>query len=107
MSDSQAPGPDAAPSSMNSTFDRIEALLTFPCDFPIKVIGHPLPGFEADIADIVARHVPGFDASDMGSKPSRRGRFLSLTVEVRVQDRTQLQTLYQALADHPQVRIVI
>lgn len=92
---------------MDGTFDRIEALLEFPCDFPIKVIGQPQPGFEAEIAALVTRHVPAFEATQIGSTASRRGRYLSLTIEVQVQDRAQLQSLYQALAEHPMVRIVI
>ena len=92
---------------INQTFDRIEALLEFPCDFPIKVIGQPHAQFETTVAELVSRHIDHFDPTQISSNQSRTGRFISLTVNVRVQRRAQLQDLYMALADHEMVRMVI
>lgn len=94
-------------SEINQTFDRIEALLEFPCDFPIKVIGQPHDAFEATIAALVNTHIEDFDADTISATPSRTGRFVSLTINVQVSNREQLQALYLDLADHEMVRMVI
>jgi hypothetical protein len=81
--------------------------LAFPCDFPIKVMGRKAPGFAQSVADIVRRHSPEFDAATLGMRPSRQGRYLSLTCVVRATSREQLDALYRELCDHPQVVMVL
>lgn len=94
-------------SEINQTFDRIEALLEFPCDFPIKVIGEPRPGFEDTISALVLAHVPEFNSAQMTANRSSTGKYVSLTVNVCVTTREQLQGLYMTLANHDSVRLVI
>lgn len=103
MSDS-----DRQPAQDNaSTFERIAELLDFPADFPIKVMGNQHSGFVEAIGTLVCTYVPNFDVASMKQTNSRTGRFISLTVPVRVESREQLQSLYEALADHELVRIVL
>jgi putative lipoic acid-binding regulatory protein len=83
------------------------ALLEYPCDFPIKVMGRKEPGFAQQVLAIVLRHAPDFDASSMQMRASRRGRYLSLTCTVRATSREQLDTLYRELCDHPAVVMVL
>ncbi|MGH1361506.1 MAG: HP0495 family protein [Burkholderiaceae bacterium] len=94
-------------SEINQTFDRIEALLEFPCDFPIKVIGLPNALFESTVAAVVSNHIDHFDAARITATQSRTGKFVSLTVNVQVETREQLQGIYMALANHQMVRMVI
>ncbi len=81
--------------------------LAFPCDFPIKVMGRKQPGFAQAVMDIVHKHAPDFDASSVELRPSRQGRYLSVTCIVRATSREQLDTLYQELCDHPSVVMVL
>jgi putative lipoic acid-binding regulatory protein len=81
--------------------------LAFPCDLPIKVMGRKEPGFAQSVSDIVRRHVPDFDPATVGMRPSRQGRYLSVTCVVRATSREQLDALYQELCDHPQVVMVL
>ena len=81
--------------------------LAFPCDFPIKVMGRKEPGFAQAVSDIVRKHVPDFDPATVGMRPSRQGRYLSVTCVVRATSREQLDALYQELCDHPQVVMVL
>ena len=53
--------------------------------------------------DIVRRHAPDFDPATVALRPSRQGRYLSLTCVVRATSREQLDALYQELCDHPSV----
>jgi uncharacterized protein len=81
--------------------------LAFPCDFPIKVMGRKQPGFAQTVMEIVLKHAPDFDPASIGMRPSRQGRYLSLTCVVRATSREQLDTLYQELCDHPSVVMVL
>lgn len=92
---------------IHKTFDRIEALLEFPTDFPIKVIGQPGEAFQQAVSDLVREHVPDFDTGTMTANASSQGNYLSLTVNVHVHSRAQLQALYTGLAEHELVRMVI
>lgn len=81
--------------------------LAFPCDFPIKVMGRKQPGFAQAVMEIVLRHAPDFDPATMEMRPSRQGRYLSLTCMVHATSREQLDTLYRELCDHPAVVMVL
>ena len=84
-----------------------ESLLAFPCDFPIKVMGETRPGFCPGGNGRGLRHAPDFNAGTMEMRKSRLGKYLSLTVTVRVNSRQQLDDLYRDLCDHPMVKMVL
>ena len=79
----------------------------YPCDFPIKVLGHTRAGFAQVVLEIVQRHAPEFDGSAMEMKSSKRGKYLSLTCVIRATSREQLDGLYRELCDHPMVVMVL
>jgi len=79
------------------------SLLAFPCDFPIKVMGRKQPGFAQAVTEIVVKHAPDFDPGTVEMRPSRKGRYLSVTCIVRATSREQLDALYRELCDHPSV----
>ena len=81
--------------------------LAFPCEFPIKVMGRKQPGFAQAVSDIVRRHAPDFDPATIALRPSRQGRYLSVTCIVHATSREQLDALYQELCDHPGVVMVL
>ena len=83
------------------------SLLDFPCDFPIKVMGRKAPGFAQSVTEIVRRHAPDFDPATVEMRPSRQGRYLSVTCVLRATSREQLDALYQELCDHPAVVMVL
>ena len=83
------------------------SLLDFPCDFPIKVMGRKAPGFAQTVTEIVLRHAPDFDPATVEMRPSRQGRYLSVTCVLRATSREQLDALYQELCDHPAVVMVL
>ena len=83
------------------------SLLGFPCDFPIKVMGRKSPGFAQTVTEIVLRHAPDFDPATVEMRPSRQGRYLSVTCVLRATSREQLDALYQELCDHPAVVMVL
>ena len=82
-------------------------LAEYPCDFPIKILGHTQAGFAQAMLEIVRRHAPDFDGSSMEMKSSKRGKYLSLTCVIRATSREQLDRLYRELCDHPMVVMVL
>lgn len=83
-----------------------ESLIEYPCAFPIKVMGKG-EGFANSVLAVVCEHDPGFQASGMEIRASREGKYLSLTCTVQATSREQLDALYRALCDHPQVVMVL
>jgi len=89
-----APGPD-------------QSLIEYPCDFPLKILGHTQPGFAQAILGVVKQHAPDFDDASLTMKTSKKGKYLSVTCVIRATSREQLDALYQALCDHPMVVMVL
>lgn len=83
------------------------SLIEYPVDFPVKVMGRTQAGFAQEMLAVVKRHAPDFDESTVGMRPSREGRFLSLTFVIRATSRQQLDSLYQDLSDHPMVQMAL
>ncbi|MDO8347060.1 MAG: DUF493 domain-containing protein [Rugosibacter sp.] len=83
------------------------ALLEFPCDFPLKIMGATTDGFAQAIVAVVREHAPEFDAATMEMRPSRAGNYLALTCTIRATSQTQLDALYLALTAHPLVKVVL
>ncbi|MBI1942251.1 MAG: DUF493 domain-containing protein [Betaproteobacteria bacterium] len=83
------------------------AALAFPTVFPIKVMGRREGGFAQSVLEIVLRHAPDFEPATIEMRPSRQGKYLSLTVTVNATSREQLDALYQELCDHPTVVMVL
>ena len=55
----------SGPGEFGAAFDRLERLLEFPVDFPLKVMGRRVDDFTQSIAATVGKHVPGFDPATM------------------------------------------
>lgn len=82
-------------------------LIDYPCDFPIKVLGHTRAGFAQAVLEVVQRHAPDFDGAAMEMRPSRKGKYLSVTCVIRATSREQLDALYRELCGHPMVVMVL
>jgi putative lipoic acid-binding regulatory protein len=87
--------------------DQDSPVLAFPCDFPIKIMGLTQKGFAQAVIEVVQRHAPDFDPATLEMRPSREGKYLSLTCTIRAVSRQQLDALYQELCDHPMVTMVL
>ncbi len=82
-------------------------LLDYPCDFPVKILGHTQAGFAQAILEVVQRHAPDFDGSTLELRASKRRKYLSVTCVIRATSREQLDNLYRELCDHPMVVMVL
>ena len=83
------------------------SLLDFPTAFPIKIMGRREGGFTTAVIEIVRRHAPDFVPGTMETRPSREGKYISLTATVNATSQEQLDALYRELCDHPAVVMVL
>lgn len=88
-------------------FENEQSVLAFPCSFPIKIMGRTQAGFAQAVIEVVQRHAPDFDPASVEMRPSREGRYLSVTCTVLAVSRGQLDELYRELCDHPMVTMVL
>ncbi len=83
------------------------SLIEYPCEFPIKILGHTRAGFAQTVLEIVMRHAPDFDGAAMEMRTSKHGKYLSVTCVINAISREQLDALYRELCDHPMVVMVL
>ncbi|HEX5340166.1 MAG TPA: DUF493 domain-containing protein [Gammaproteobacteria bacterium] len=84
-----------------------ESPLTFPTEFPVKIMGRDTPDFHTLVADIFTRHVAPFESLAVTRQTSREGRFISITVLIVAQSRAQLDALYTELSGSEQVLMAL
>jgi putative lipoic acid-binding regulatory protein len=87
--------------------DPQDSLLTFPCDFPLKVMGEAGADFVPRVVEVVTRHAPDFDPASVTLRDSSAGRYVGLTCTLRATSRAQLDALYRELSAHPSVKVVL
>lgn len=81
--------------------------LTFPCDYPIKVMVRAEQGVRMHIDAILERHAGPLDLSAVTERPSARQRFLALTYVIRATGEPQIAELFADLKRCPQVLMVL
>lgn len=90
-----------------NAMSSLDSIISYPLDFPIKVMGRRVDGFAQAVVGVVKEHAPDFDEASLEMRPSRAGTYLSLTVTIRATSRAQLDALYSALSSHPLVSVVL
>ena len=83
--------------------EQKESLLTFPCDFTIKVFGLANTDFEAAALTIVRQHVPTFSDTMIVSRPSENGKYLALSITIHAESKAQIDNIYQSFTDSPHI----
>lgn len=80
-----------------------ETLLEFPCDFSIKAMGEADPAFDALVVSIIREHVDDIREGAVKTRPSKGGKWVSVTVTVQATSKAQLDDIYRALTAHEKV----
>ncbi len=84
-----------------------ETLLTYPCQFPIKVMGKSNLEFDLLVIEIVRRHVPDLQEQAVTTRPSKDANYLAVTVTIEATSKAQLDAIYHDLSGHPQVLMAL
>lgn len=95
------------PSSVAAAPD-LDALIDYPCLFPIKVMGANVDGFVDTMVAVARQFDPSFEADTrIELRHSKGGNYLGVTLTVMATDREQLDNLYRALSGHPMVKVAL
>lgn len=80
--------------------------LTFPCSFPLKVMGHNSDEFESVVRTILHGHLR--DASIVFARQSSSGgKYLSITATFTALSREHLDAIYRELNSHELVLMTL
>lgn len=71
--------------------------LTFPCLYPLKVMGANTAEFRARMHAVIAAQAGAGQPTAASERLSANGKFVSLTLTVEVASRDQLDALYREL----------
>jgi len=74
-----------------------EPTLQFPCDMYIKSMGAANINLKLIVLEIAQTHFPHVEEIDITVKASKGGNYESITLEVTVQTRIQLDSIYADL----------
>jgi len=84
-----------------------EPVLEFPCDFPIKMMGHDTPEFRRLARELVENHAGPVADEAVQTSLSRNGRFVSLTVTISATSQRQLDDIYRDASSHADVLMAL
>ncbi|OGT91692.1 MAG: transcriptional regulator [Gammaproteobacteria bacterium RIFOXYA12_FULL_61_12] len=84
-----------------------QEILSFPCEIMIKAMGLAEDGFEMLVVQLVRVHVPNLGENDFTSRPSSGGKYLSVSVRVQAENRTQMDAIYRDLSAHHKVLMAL
>ncbi len=84
-----------------------EPKIEFPCDYPIKVLGENVEGFQQQIEATLRLFDPNLDAGRSTVKASKKSRFVSVTVFITATGKDQLAALYAELKKNSAVKMVL
>lgn len=81
--------------------------IEFPCDYPIRVIGHRTVEFRSTVLRIVREHAPDMVEADVTVRDSRDGGYCSLRLSFVATGEPQIRALHAALMAQPDVKLVL
>lgn len=80
-----------------------ERALEFPVRFPVKAMGRARSDVRAALLSVLDSTHTLYREEDIREQVSRNGNFTSVTVVIQAESRSQLDDIYEQLADHPEV----
>ena len=70
---------------------------SFPCEYEIKVIGNNNPQFEIEVLHTIRKHCPKLAENCLRIKPSKEGKYLSMSITINAKNKKQLEKIYTEL----------
>ena len=87
--------------------DNNQTLISFPCDFTIKIFGLASDEFDGAVFSIIRKHVPRFSDTAFQSRSSENNRYRALSITVHVESKDQLDKIYKDLSASPEVLMAL
>lgn len=92
---------------MDGKADTEAPKIAFPCDYPVKVMGHATGEFRDAVMQVCQRHAPEVDEERVSIRESRAGNYLAITVTIRATGERQLQELFAGLKAVDGIKLVL
>jgi len=73
--------------------DEKKALWKFPCNFTFKAMVQAIDGIENNVVSAIQKHVPGNYSTTL--RESRGGKYLSVSVNIYLTSKQQLDNVYK------------
>ncbi len=84
-----------------------ESAISFPCQFPIKMMGRDTPEFRATARALVEKHAGAVADDAVQTALSRNARFVSVTVTIIAESQEQLDDIYRDVTSHDDVLMAL
>jgi len=81
--------------------------LSFPCTIGIKAMGHQSESFEYMVKKIISSHTGPDAILEVRCRESRGGKYHAVTCEVKLENREQMEAIYQSMFDHPDILMTL
>lgn len=95
------------PSNEENTNEEHSSPIKFPCEFVIKVIGKSADDFQQRILALMQDTFPSIGQQNIKERPSKDNNYTALTITVYAESKAQLDAVYQALSDSPDVLMAL
>ena len=90
-----------------NTSGKSGKLIEFPCKFPIKVLGKDCIEFYKSVTSIMRSHSQNFSEEKVKKNKSKKGKYISLTCIVDVNNQDQLDKIYIDLSKNQNILFVL
>jgi putative lipoic acid-binding regulatory protein len=84
-----------------------EKLMTFPCSYPLKVIGDNTSEVYSVVCSIIEKHVGGNSEIAYSVRTSSGDKYMSITATFSAESEEQLAGLYRELNEHRLVKVTL
>ncbi|NNE38976.1 MAG: DUF493 domain-containing protein [Gammaproteobacteria bacterium] len=84
-----------------------DSIFEFPCNFPIKAMGKADKDFDCLVVGLVRKHCPGLKEGAVETRLSTGGKYMSVTVTIMAESRTQLDNIYMDLTAESRVLVAL
>ena len=92
---------------MTANNDKELGKLSFPCTIGIKAMGRQADDFEHKVKEIVASHTEPGAIVEVRCRESGSGNYHSVTCQVKLENREQMEAIYQTMHDHPDILMTL
>lgn len=84
-----------------------EEIFDFPCDYPVKVMGKDCQELHVEMCTIIERHAGDIHPSQISSRKSTKGNYISYTIRITATSVVQLNSINKELQEHPLVAYIL
>lgn len=87
--------------------DTVDTYLTFPCTFPIKIMGKQDAGLEDFIKETLKNNVQAPETIEIQSRHSKHKNYISITATFTAHSKEELDNLYNLISANPAVKMAL